>query len=248
MIGAVVFDLDGVLLDSEHLWDEARRQVVEEHGGRWRPEATGAMQGMSSPQWAHYLRQTLGVSLDEERIVRLTVERLTAHYEDGLPFLPGAQEAVRRLAAHWPLALASSSNREVIDLVLAASGLAPLFPVTVSSEEVPRGKPDPDVYLEAGRRLAQPPSRCVAVEDSANGVRSAAAAGMAVVALPNHRFPPPGEVLAKAALVIDNLAELTVERLEALDESRRAEALVDEEEIESFPASDPHSDWAGPAT
>jgi HAD superfamily hydrolase (TIGR01509 family) len=126
----------------------------------------------------------------------------------GPPLLPGAAEAVRGLAARWPLGLASSANREVIDAVLDASGLAPLFSATVSSEEVARGKPAPDVYLAAADALGVAPSAAVAIEDSANGIRSAAAAGMLVVALPNAHYPPDAEALELADLVIESLAEL----------------------------------------
>lgn len=248
MTEAVVFDLDGVLLDSERLWDVARREVAGEHGGRWPDDATAAMQGMSSPEWAQYLQEVLGVQLDRYRIVDLVVQRILDFYEHSLPLMPGAMEAVERIGTRWPLALASSSNRLVIDRVLVIAGLQSAFEVTVSSEEVPRGKPAPDVYLEATRRLGRSPRRCVAVEDSANGIRAGIAAGLQVVAVPNRDFRPPESVLDTAALVIDNLDDLSVATLEGFD-VESADPLgqrLDEEEAESFPASDAHSDWAGP--
>ncbi|HLH29392.1 MAG TPA: HAD family phosphatase, partial [Acidimicrobiales bacterium] len=186
MIRAVVFDLDGVLLDSEQLWDEARRAVAAAHGGRWRPQATADMQGMSSVEWSAYMRESLGLSLDAARINELVVGELLRRFESGLPLLPGAVEAVRRIGSRWPVGLASSANREVIDAVLERAGLDGEFAATVSSEEVPRGKPAPDVYVEAARRLGGRPRECVAVEDSENGIRSAAAAGLGVVAVPNR--------------------------------------------------------------
>jgi HAD superfamily hydrolase (TIGR01509 family) len=216
VVRAVVFDLDGVLLDSEGEWDQARRQVTVELGGRWEAGATEAMQGMSSREWSTYLADQLGVQLSPEDIVELVVAKLLGAYGNGLPLLPGAVEAVWRLAARWPLGLASSANRPVIDEVLRLAELGDAFAVTVSSEEVPRGKPAPDVYLEAAARLALAPAACAAVEDSAKGIRSAAAAGMEVVAMPNPDFPPPADVLANAALVIASLAELTVEAVAAL--------------------------------
>jgi HAD superfamily hydrolase (TIGR01509 family) len=245
---AVVFDLDGVLLDSERLWDQARRDVASEHGGRWGQGATAAMQGMSSPEWAKYLRDVVGVQLPQDRIVDLVVEKLLAQYQHRLPLLPGAKAAVARIGARWPLGLASSSNRVVIDRVLILAGLEEAFQVTLSSEEVPRGKPAPDVYLEAARRLGCSPQHCVAVEDSANGIRAGRDAGCKVVAVPNPAYPPPESVLSMAALVIDSLDGLTVEAVEALDGEVDPfhEARLDEQEAESFPASDPHSDWAGP--
>jgi HAD superfamily hydrolase (TIGR01509 family) len=158
----------------------------------------------------------LGVDLSPDRIVALVVAGLLDRYQRGLPLLPGAIEAVRRIGQRWPLALASSANRVVIDEVLAIAGLTDAFGATVSSEEVPRGKPAPDVYLEAARRLGQPPGACAAVEDSANGIRSALAAGMHAVAVPNRDYPPPETVLADADLVAESLADLTVESLAQL--------------------------------
>jgi HAD superfamily hydrolase (TIGR01509 family) len=213
VIQAVVFDLDGVLIDSERLWDQARREVVAQHQGHWRTEATTAMQGMSSVEWSRYLRDDLGVQLQVDQIVDLVVQDLLGRYARGLPLIPGAVAAVRRIGRRWPLGLASSANRVVIDEVLALAGLRDAFGATVSSEEVPQGKPAPDVYLEAARRLGQPPSACAAVEDSGNGIRSAAAAGMHVVAIPNRDYPPPADALARADLVLDTVSDLTVEKL-----------------------------------
>ena len=214
----MAFDLDGVLLDSERLWDQARREVAIAHNGHWRAGATAAMLGMSSVEWSEYLRDILGVDLAPDRIVDLVVANLLGQYRRRLPLIPGAVAAVRRIGRRWPLALASSAGRPVIDTVLAIAGLRREFQVTVSSEEVPRGKPAPDVYLEAARRLGQPPRACAAVEDSANGIRSALAAGLRVVAVPNPDYPPPASVLAEAQVVIRGLAELTGELVEQLDE------------------------------
>jgi HAD superfamily hydrolase (TIGR01509 family) len=222
MIRAVVFDLDGVLLDSEWLWDQARRGVAARHHGRWRDDATAAMQGMSSVEWSRYMRDALAVDLAPERISDLVVADLLERYRHGLPLITGAVEAVRRIAARWPLALASSANRVVIDTVLVVAGLSEQFRASVSSEEVPRGKPAPDVYLEAARRLGQPPAACAAVEDSASGIRSAVAAGMQVVVVPNRDYPPPDDILASAQLVIDNLPELTVDLLGQLGDGEPA--------------------------
>jgi HAD superfamily hydrolase (TIGR01509 family) len=252
MIEAVVFDLDGVLLDSEHLWDLARREVVGEAGGVWTDEATAAMQGMSSVEWGGYLHDSLGVGRPVPEIIDGVVAKILDRYREGLPLLPGAVASVERLATRWPLGLASSSNRIVIDQVLEQAGLAGRFRVRVSSEEVARGKPAPDVYLEAVKRLGATPARCAAVEDSANGIRAAAAAGLQVIAVPNPSLPPPANVLALAAMVVDDLDHLTVEVVEGLAAGPagglddRLEGRLDEEEDQSFPASDPHSEWAGP--
>jgi HAD superfamily hydrolase (TIGR01509 family) len=218
VIRAVVFDLDGVLLDSERRWDQARREVAIGHGGHWRADATAAMLGMSSVEWSEYMRAVLGVDLAPDQIVDLVVAGLLEQYRRKLPLIPGAVAAVQRIGRRWPLALASSAGRPVIDSVLATAGLQHDFQVTVSAEEVPRGKPAPDVYLEAAFRLGQPPRACAAVEDSANGIRSAVAAGLRVVAVPNQDYPPPASVLAEAQVVIRSLAELTGELVEQLDE------------------------------
>ena len=209
MIEAVVFDLDGVLLDSEQVWDEVREQLVKERGGRWRDQAHTEMMGMSSVEWSRYMHDELGVSDPPEEISKEVVRRLAEVYRERLPLIDDAVEAVERLAAHWPLGLASSSNRELIDLVLELSGLARFFQVTVSSEEVQHGKPAPDVYLEAARGLGVPPENCAAVEDSRNGIRAAKAAGMRVIAIPNPHFPPGEEALALADVTLGSLAELT---------------------------------------
>jgi HAD superfamily hydrolase (TIGR01509 family) len=213
---AVLFDLDGVIVDSESAWGEAKHEVVDEAGGSWKPEATRAMLGMSSPEWSRYLRDDLGVPLPVEEINAAVVARIERLYRDALPLIPGAADAVRRIAGRWQLGLASSSNREIIDLVLEHAGLTDAFAVTVSSEEVARGKPAPDVYLEAARRLGADPGRCVAIEDSSNGLRSAAAAGSAVIAIPNREFPPDPDALALADAVLGSIEELTPELVSPL--------------------------------
>jgi HAD superfamily hydrolase (TIGR01509 family) len=209
LIEAVVFDLDGVLLDSEQIWDEVREQLARERGGRWHERAQRAMMGMSSTEWSQYMHDEIGLPESPEEISAEVVRRLEEQYRQHLPLLDGAVEAVERLAAHWPLGIASSSNREVIDLVLELSGLAPFFKVTVSSEEVARGKPAPDVYLEAARRLGVTPERSAAIEDSENGFRAAKAAGMRVIAIPNPHFPPDPEALEEADVTLGSLAELS---------------------------------------
>jgi HAD superfamily hydrolase (TIGR01509 family) len=206
---AVILDLDGVLVDSEERWDEARRVLVADRGGTWTDGATHDMLGMSSKEWSVYVRDELGVDMTPEAISDAVVERLLEGYRRELPLLPGAVEAVRGLAAHWTLGLASSSNAPVIALVLERTGLAAVIREWLSSEEVARGKPAPDVYLEVARRLGADPARCAAVEDSSNGLRSAHAAGMAVVAVPMRAFPPAADALALADVTVDGIAAVT---------------------------------------
>jgi HAD superfamily hydrolase (TIGR01509 family) len=214
MPAAVIFDLDGVIMDSEQRWNGAKEALVRETGGRWRDEAPSVMMGMSSSEWAVYLRDDLGVPMDVDAISRAVVRRMEDGYREALPLLPGAGDAVRSLADRWPLGLASSSNREIIDLVLELTGFGDAFRVTVSSEEVERGKPAPDVYLEAARRLEVDPARCVAVEDSSNGLRSAHAARMTVIAVPNPHYPPDPDALALAAAAVAVVGDLTPELVE----------------------------------
>ena len=213
MIDAVVFDLDGVLLDSEQVWDEVREALAHERGGRWSERAQADMMGMSSPEWSRYMHDVVGLPESPEEINDEVVRRMLDRYRARLPLLPGALEAIRRLAARWTLGLASSSNRPLIDAFLEAAALGDAFAATVSSEEVARGKPAPDVFLEAARRLDVEPTACAAIEDSANGLRAAAAAGMLVVAMPNAHYPPPPDALELAARVLRSLDELTPEAI-----------------------------------
>ena len=208
-VAAVIFDLDGVLVDSEAVWDEVRRRFVEEHGGRWHEAATRDMLGMSSVEWSRYVRDRLGVDLDPGEISRSVADQVAERYRDRLPLLPGAVEAVKSTAREWPLGLATSSNRHVIDLFLELAGLADDFQATVSSEEVGAGKPAPDVYLAAADRLGVEPADCVAIEDSTNGLRSAHAAGMGVIAVPNRDFPPEQDALELADAKVNTLTEVT---------------------------------------
>jgi len=210
-VEAVVFDLDGVIVDSEHVWDEVREQLARERGGRWHDRAQTDMMGMSSPEWSRYMHDVIGLTESPAEIDEEVVRRMLDRYAERLPLIDGAVDAVARLAGSFRLGLASSSNRSVIDAVLDVSGLAPLFGATVSSEEVARGKPAPDVFLEAARRLDVPPARCVAVEDSGNGIRAAHDAGMRVLAIPNLRYPPPDDALALADAVLGSIDELVPE-------------------------------------
>jgi HAD superfamily hydrolase (TIGR01509 family) len=205
---AVVFDLDGVLVDSEHVWDEVREELARERGGRWHDGAQADMMGMSSVEWSRYMHEVIGLPESPAEISAEVVRRMQARYAERLPLIDGAIDAVRRLAGSFRLALASSSNRELIDAVLVQARLRDMFDATVSSEEVERGKPAPDVFLEAAQRLVVPPERCAAIEDSANGIRAAHAAGMRVIAIPNRRYPPPPDALSIADATLGSIEEL----------------------------------------
>ncbi len=211
VVRTVVFDLDGVLVDSEELWDVVRRGVAAEAGRPWPAEATRAMQGMSTAEWSAYLTDVVGVPAEPDVVAVSVLDRMAARYDTRLPLLPGAVEVVERLGRRWPLGLASSSPRRLIDTVLESAGIAQRFQVSVSTEEVGAGKPSPVVYQTVVQRLGVNPVQAIAIEDSSNGLRSAATAGLGVLAVPNAAFPPSDDALALADVVVNALDEITVE-------------------------------------
>jgi HAD superfamily hydrolase (TIGR01509 family) len=213
-VESVIFDMDGVLVESEALWDKAREDLVKETGGRWGAGAQRAMMGMASNQWSVYVRDELEVPMTAEAISDEIVRRLIAQYKANFPAIPGAADVVKAAAAKWPLAVASSSNRELIDMVIEIGGLAPYFVTTVSSEEVGRGKPAPDVFLAAAEKLGTDPANCVVIEDSKNGMKAAVAAGMKIIAAPNREFPPSEEDLKMADAVVESVDQITNELIE----------------------------------
>ncbi len=213
---AVVFDLDGVLIESEQVWDAAREDLVRERGGTWDERATTDMMGMSSKEWSSYMHDRLDVPMTPAEINDDVVRRVAAAYGEHLPLLPHAVETVRELGERWRLGVASSSNRPIIELVLDRMGVRDRFAAVVSSEEVTNGKPAPDVYLAAARELAVDPKDCAAIEDSTNGIKAAVAAGMRTIAVPNRQFRPDDDVLASAAVVVPSLAEVTPDLVASL--------------------------------
>jgi HAD superfamily hydrolase (TIGR01509 family) len=215
-VRAVVFDLDGVIIDSEQVWEEVRRGYVAEHGREFLPDTQQRLMGMSTPEWARYLAEDVGVGLPPERVAADVLDRMAERYRARVPLIPGAVDAVHRIAARFPVALASSSARALIDRVLESAGLTGVFRTTLSTEEVPRGKPAPDVFRVAAERLGVDPAECAAIEDSSNGLRAAAAAGMAVICVPHGVYPPAEDALARTDLVVKSLDELTVEAIAAL--------------------------------
>jgi HAD superfamily hydrolase (TIGR01509 family) len=217
MIEAVVFDMDGVLIDSEPVWEQVRRRVVAEYGGHWAADTQDRLMGMSTGEWSRYLSEDLGVKLSPAQVADVVIEAMAARYTEHLPLMPGAVDAVRRIAGRWVVGLASSAPRSLIETVLDAAALRPAFAAVLSTEEVARGKPAPDAYLEAAARLGVAPAASVAVEDSSNGLRSAAAAGFTVIAVPHPKYPPATDAIKAARLVLSGLDELTVEAVAALD-------------------------------
>lgn len=215
-VQAVVFDLDGVLVDSEGYWDEIRRGLAAEHDRPWPDDATHQMMGMSTKEWSAYLVDTVGIPGPASDVAGTVIDRMADRYREHLPLLPGAVEAVHRLAARWPLGLASSSPRRIIDSVLATADLTDCFQVTLSTEQVAEGKPSPLVYEEVASKVGIPPQTAVAIEDSSNGLRSAARAGMHVIAVPRPEFPPAPDALSLAGAVVTQLDDVTLGLVESL--------------------------------
>ncbi len=214
---AVVFDMDGTLTDTEHIWDVVRRGLAEAEGLPWPEEASRAMMGMSTQEWSAYLADVVGLAGTAEAAAKKTIDGMVAAYARGLDVLPGAVAAVRRMHALWPLGLASSSPRVLIDAAVEAMGIGDLFVTTLSTEELNgAGKPAPDVYLEVCRRIGVAPASAVAVEDAHNGILSAHAAGLKVVAIPPHFNPPPAATLALADVILDSLDDLTTDLVAGL--------------------------------
>jgi HAD superfamily hydrolase (TIGR01509 family) len=214
---AVVFDMDGVLVDSEPLWMRARKDLVAVAGGRWRAEAETAMMGISSDRWSAYMRDRLDMqSYPAEQIRAEVIGRMIDLYREHVPLLPGARAAVEAMASRWPLAVASGSDRVLLDTVLASTGLAQHFVATVAGDEVTEGKPEPMIYEEVCRRLGAGPEHCVAIEDSGAGIVSALAAGTKVVAVPRPGFQPQPEILARATVVLPDLTVLDADRMAAI--------------------------------
>jgi HAD superfamily hydrolase (TIGR01509 family) len=226
----VVFDLDGVLVESEHLWEENWTLHAAANDYAWQPADTATVQGMSVPEWSTYMAERIGRGAPRE-IAEAVIDGMIGALHGGrVELLPGAPEMVAA-AARVPIAVASSAPRRLIAAVLEFTGLLPHFTAFVSSEEVARGKPSPDVYLEAARRIGVPATACAGVEDSSNGIRAAAAAGMTVVAIPNPVYPPRPDALALCAKIAaspDDARRFLVEQLDAPEAVRNGEARRDE--------------------
>jgi HAD superfamily hydrolase (TIGR01509 family) len=215
-IDAVIFDLDGTLIESEQIWRDVRHAFVVEHGGRWIDGAQERMIGMRTSEWARYIHDDLGVALAPDAIAEQVVNAVARALATHVPILPGAVGALAGLAAAFPLGLATSAARPVAETVLAKTGWSHYFEVVVSADDVARGKPAPDVYLRALKLMGADPRRTAAVEDSANGIRSAYAAKLAVIAVPNREFPPDSQALALATRVLDSIGELDVATVDAV--------------------------------
>jgi len=220
-VKALLFDLDGVLIDSEPVWERVRRAFVHRHGAEWSADVQRSMMGVSTDVWSSALSELIGGEPGPDKVARLVIDEMASEYRRRLPMIDGAAEVVRRLARSYPLGIASGSPRSLIELVLELSGLAACFQAVLSSDEISRGKPAPDPYLELASRLGIEPADCAAIEDSSNGLRSALAAGAVVVAIPPRANIPDPDLLALAAAVLDDIGQLTPELLDGLDGANR---------------------------
>ncbi len=209
---AVVFDMDGVILDSEPVWERVMHELFAAHNRRFTDfDQSAFMGGDNSLQWASYLRRFGGIPLEDREILAWVTGRLIGHFSERLPMMPGAAEAVARLASSYRLALASSSPREIIAFVLERSGLQRFFTAWASSDDVPRGKPAPDVYQRACALIQTDPVDCVAVEDSSVGIQAAHSAGLRVIAIPHPSVSPDPASFELADLALPSIRRLKAE-------------------------------------
>ncbi len=214
---AVLFDLDGVLVDTEPWWQEVRVAFAARHGRTWGHDDQASVMGGNSLEWAAIMQRRLDLpDVPVEVILDEIVAGVVGCYRRSAPPVIGdAPDQVRRVALELPVAIASSSHRAVIDAAVEALRLGDVLGAVVSSDEVPMGKPAPDVYLRAADALGADPARCLVVEDSLNGVRAGKAAGMTVVLVPNPSVPPAGNAYDLADVVLARLADLHPDRLPA---------------------------------
>jgi len=219
MIRAIIFDLDGLLIDSEGSWNAIRNQIFSEYGKPWTNADQKAVMGVNTQEWANYMLRRLGSDLDSQQLAQMVVDRLSALYQKEIPFLPGAKEAIRIAGKQYPLGLASGSHHSLLNIVTSHPDLTGKFQAVVSADDVQSGKPSPDIYIETARKMGVSPENCLCLEDSGNGIRAGKAAGMKVIAIPDVRYAPPKGVLQMADLVLKSLGEFTPVLLDRLSRS-----------------------------
>ncbi len=216
-IAAVIFDMDGVIMDSEEYWWEERSALAQQYGAEWLPDDQRHTMGTNTHEWSLYMKQRMGLDMSPEEIGDLMVSRVNARVSAHLPVLPGAVEAARIAASAYPVALASGSATPIINEVLRVTGLDQVFQVVVGGDSVTRGKPDPEIYLLAAAQLGVDPALCLGIEDSVNGLRALKAAGMYAIAVPSHNFPPPDDVLAMADARVASLTEFSLDLIRQIE-------------------------------
>jgi len=212
---AIIFDMDGLLVDSEPCWEQARRNMAAEYGRDWTADDQRHVMGVSTATWANYMIERLGLKMTPQALIERIVSDMQAVYRRQIPFMPGAIQAVRLAASHYPTGLASGSERRLIETVVNDAALLGQFQAVVCSDKLARGKPAPDIYLETARQLGLSPEACLCVEDSSNGILAGKAAGMKVIAVPDGRFQPNREVIRQADIVLKSLDEFSIEQIES---------------------------------
>ncbi|MEM7531312.1 MAG: HAD family phosphatase [Chloroflexota bacterium] len=213
-IEGVIFDMDGLLVDSEPVWDRARAALAAQYGKSWTTADHHNVMGVSTAEWTEYMINHFGATMPPEEMQKLVIDQMVAMYNERIPFFPGAVELVQTVAANYPTGLASGSPRQLIDIVTGYEAFEGCFQVILSADEIGKGKPAPDVYLATAERMGIDPIKCACLEDSGFGILSGKAAGMMVIAVPDERFPPVDEYLAKADIVLGSLADFSLELLE----------------------------------
>ena len=218
MIQAIIFDLDGLLVDSERYWNEARRAMAAERGIAWSADDHRACMGVSTRTWANYMIRRLNLEWTPEQVEQHIIGTMVELYARQIPYLPGAIDAVNFAAQHFRTGLASGSPRVLIDAVMNDAAMRGKFQAIVCSDELPRGKPAPDVYVKTAELLGMEPTRCVCFEDSANGILSGKNAEMYVIAIPDARYaPPPPGILQQAHSVLASLHDFNLNVIRALE-------------------------------
>jgi HAD superfamily hydrolase (TIGR01509 family) len=215
-VEAVIFDMDGVLVDSEVYWKLSREEFARDLGKVWTDADQRLAMGRNTVEWAEVMQERLEIDMPIDDIIADMLQRVIDHYERSLPTRPGAVDAVHLAAGHYRVGLASGSPTEIIRRVMELTGLDSVFEVMVYGDDIPNGKPAPDIYLETLRLMGVPAQKAAGIEDSANGVRALKAAGMYAIAAPSPDFPLPDEIVNMADQHITTMEDFTLELVRGL--------------------------------
>ena len=221
MIEAVIFDMDGVLVDSEVYWAKSREEFAQDMGKVWTDDDQRLAMGQSTIGWAKVMKERLQPEMTVDEIIIDMKKRVIAHYEERMPTRPGALEAVKLASKHYRVGLASGSPTEIIKSVLSLTGLDQIFEIMIYGDDIPNGKPAPDIYIEAMKQLGVNPAVTIGIEDSANGIRALKAAGMYAIAAPSPGFPLPVEIVEMSDAIIHSMEDFSTQLVHAIGENVR---------------------------